>query len=424
MRDHPVLAAAALHGVRLGLDRMRRFMRALGSPHTRYPIVHVAGTNGKGSVCTMVATVLRQQGYTVGLYTSPHLQRVNERIRVNGREVSDPVLDGLLGRVGELSRTLGRDLIELDEAEEALTYFETITAAAFLHFAEAQVDVAVVEVGMGGRLDATNIGRPVVGAITSIGLDHTEVLGPDISCIAGEKAGILKPDLPVVVGGVPADALRVIRAMAQTHGSRLVVYGEDFHLLRDGNGFAWQGPCSKRGGLSVGMAGHHQVDNAAVALAILDLLPIELTCDEDSVRVGMASVRVPGRLEWLAPDVLVDAAHNVDGAVTLAAYLRARGEKVRPRRTLLLGASQEKDIRAIGALLAPHVDRILTTAGSHPRAMAPGTVASALEGMSIPVMPAGPIEQALPLARAGGGEVITAGSIFLVGAVRDLLGIR
>ncbi len=422
MRDHPVLAAAALHGVRLGLDRMRRFMRALGAPQDRYPIVHVAGTNGKGSVCHMVAEVLRQQGYRVGLYTSPHLQRVNERIKVDGCEIGDRSLDALLVRVGELGRTLGRDLIELDEAEEALTYFETITAAAFLHFATVEVDVAVIEVGMGGRLDATNIVQPVVGAITSVGLDHTEVLGPDIACIAGEKAGILKPDLPVAVGGIPPDALRVVRSMAQTRGSRLVVYGEDFDLMRDGSGFAWQGPCSKRRGLSVGMAGHHQVDNAAVALAVLDLLPLELACDEESVRVGMANARIPGRLEWLAPDILVDAAHNVDGAVTLAAYLRGRSE--RPRRTLLLGASREKDIRAIGALLAPHVDRILTTAGSHPRAMAPGEVASALEGLSIPVMPAGPIEQALPLARAGGGEVVAAGSIFLVGAVRDLLGIR
>ena len=424
MREHPVLSAAALHGVRLGLDRMRRFMRALGSPHQRYPIVHVGGTNGKGSVCHMVAEVLRHQGFRVGLYTSPHLQRVNERIKVDGRDIGDRALEALLDRVGELGRTLGRDLIELDPEQEALTYFETITAAAFLHFAEAEVDVAVVEVGMGGRLDATNIGNPVVAAITSVGLDHTEVLGPDIACIAGEKAGIIKPDLPVALGGVPLDALRVIRSMAQTRGARLVVYGEDFHLLRDGSGFAWQGPCSKRRGLSVGMAGHHQIDNAAVALAVLDLLPLELACDEDAVRAGMANVRVPGRLEWLAPDVLVDAAHNVDGAVTLAAYLRGRAERERPRRTLLLGASHEKDIRAIGALLAPHVDRVLTTAGSHPRAMAPGDVAAALEGLSIPVMPAGPIEQALPLARARGGEVVAAGSIFLVGAVRDLLGIR
>ncbi len=422
MRDHPVLSAAAHHGVRLGLDRMRRFMRSLGSPQDRYPMIHVGGTNGKGSVCNMVAEVLCRQGYRVGLYTSPHLQRVNERIKVNGREIGDRALDALLDRVAAQGRTVGRALVDLGEREEPLTYFETVTAAAFLHFAEAEVDVAVIEVGLGGRLDATNVGRSVVAAITSVGLDHTDVLGPDIACIAGEKAGILKPNLPVALGGVPREALCVIRSMAQTRGANLVVYGEDFHLMRDGSAFSWQGPGTKRRGLTVGLAGIHQVDNAAVALAILDLLPLELACDEQAIRAGMAGLRIPGRLEWVAPDILVDSAHNVDGAVTLGAYLR--GRSVRPRRTLLLGCSREKDIRAIGALLAPHVDRIFTTAGSHRRALAPGDVANALEGLSVPVMPAGAIEQALPLARAGGGEVVVAGSIFLVGAVRDLLGLR
>jgi len=422
MREHPVLAAAARHGVRLGLDRMRRFMRVLGSPQDAFPIVHVGGTNGKGSVCAMVAEVLTRQRYRVGLYTSPHLQRVNERIKVNGREVSDRSLDALLGSIAEQARAVGHALVDLGEDQEPLTYFETLTAAAFMHFAACEVDVAVFEVGMGGRLDATNVGCPVAAAITTVGLDHTEVLGPDVASIAGEKAGILKPDLPVVVGGMPLDALRVIRAMAQTRGARLLVYGEDFHLSRDGSSFSWQGPGTTRHGLTVGMAGIHQVDNAAVALAVIDLLPLTLTCDDQAIRTGIAQCRMPGRLEWVAPDVLVDSAHNLDGAVTLATYLRSRA--ARPRRTLLLGCSREKDIRAIGTLLAGHVDRVFTTAGSHPRALAPGVVAAALEGLSIPVMPAGLIEEALPMARSGGGEVIVAGSVFLVGAVRDLLGLR
>ncbi|MFH1464451.1 MAG: folylpolyglutamate synthase/dihydrofolate synthase family protein [Pseudomonadota bacterium] len=422
MREHPVLAAAAQRGVRLGLERMQRFMRAFGSPHQRYPIIHVAGTNGKGSVTHMIAEVLRQQGFRVGLYTSPHLQHVNERIKVGGRPISDRDLGELLDRVGEQGRGLGRDLLALEEDQEALTFFETCTAAAFLHFAEVGVDVAVVEVGMGGRLDATNICTPVVTAITSIGLDHTEVLGPDIASIAAEKAGILKPGVPVVAGGVPPDALRVIRAMAQTRGARLLVCGEDFHVSRDGDAVTWQGPGGRRQGFSVGMAGIHQVDNAAVAMAVIDLLPLALACDDAATRVGIAQARIDGRLEWLAPDVLIDAAHNQDGAITLATYLRRRGPQ--PRRTLVLGCSREKDIRAIGALLAPHFSRVLTSACAHPRAMAPGDVAAALEGLSVPVMPAGPIEQALPLARAGGGEVVVAGSIFLIGAVRDLLGVR
>jgi len=422
MRDHPVLAAAAQRGVRLGLDRMQRFMRGFGSPQDRYPVIHVAGTNGKGSVTHMIAEVLRQQGFLVGLYTSPHLQQVNERIKVNGRPIEDRALTDLLERVGEQGRGLGRDLLALDDDHEALTVFETLTAAAFLHFAEVAVDVAVVEVGMGGRLDATNICSPQVTAITTIGLDHTEVLGPDLASIAAEKAGILKPGVPAVVGGVAPEALRVIRAMAQTRDARLLVYGEDFHVSRDGDAVIWQGPGGRRQDFTVGMAGIHQVDNAAVAVAVIDLLPLSLACDGASIRAGIAQAKIEGRLEWLAPGILVDAAHNQDGAVTLAAYLRQRGPN--PRRTLVLGCSQEKDIRAIGALLAPHFGRVLTSACSHPRAMAPGAVAAALEGLSVPVMPAGPIEQALPLARAGGGEVVVAGSIFLVGAVRDLLGVR
>lgn len=422
MRDHPVLAAAAQRGVRLGLDRMQRFMRAFGAPQDRYPIVHVAGTNGKGSVTHMVAEILRQQGFRVGLYTSPHLQHVNERIKVDGRPIPDRDLDALLERVARLGRELGRDLVPVDAEHEALTFFETATAAAFLHFAEAGVDVGVVEVGLGGRLDATNICTPAVTAITSIGLDHTEILGPDIASIAAEKAGILKPGVPVAVGGVPPDALRVIRAMAKTRGARTLVYGEDFHVSRHGEEVVWQGLGGRREGLTIGMAGIHQVDNAAVAVAVVDLLPVALACDEDAVRVGLALAKIDGRLEWLAPDLLVDAAHNVDGAVTLAAYLRQRGGH--PRRTLVLGCSREKDIRAIGTLLAPYFSRVITTSCAHPRALAPGDVAAALEGLCVPVMPAGQIEQALPLARAGGGEVVVAGSVFLVGAVRDLLGVR
>ncbi len=384
-------------------------------------MVHVAGTNGKGSVCAMVAEILRRQGFRVGLYTSPHLQRVNERIKIDGREISDQELEGLLQLVAGESAGIGCSLVDLREHERALTYFELLTAVAFMHFAERNVDVAVVEVGMGGRLDATSVGKPLVGAITSIGLDHTDELGPDVASIAGEKAGILRPGLPVAVGGVPAEARRVIRAIAQARDARLFVYGEDFHLSRDGASFIWQGPGTVRSGLGVGLEGTHQVDNAAVSLAIVDLLPMDLTCEDEAIREGIAEVRVPGRLEWVAPDVLVDSAHNLDGAVTLAAYLR--GRPARGRRTLLLGCSREKDIRAMGAMLAPHVDRIFTTACAHPRALAPGRVAAALESLAVPVMPAGPIEQALPLARGPEQEVVVSGSVFLVGAVRELLGL-
>ncbi len=422
MLDHPVLAASERFGLRLGLDRMRRFLREFDAPQDRYPIVHVAGTNGKGSVCTMVAEILRRQGFRTGLYTSPHLQRVNERILVDGQEIGDEALASLLDRIAAAPRERAAVPGDAEPTDEPLTYFEILTAAAFLHFAEVAVDVAVMEVGMGGRLDATNVVRPVACAITTVGLDHTEVLGPDVASIAGEKAGVLKPDVPAVIGGVPADALRVIRTIAQERGAPLLVYNQDFHVTRDGTTFAWHGPGRVITGLETGMPGTHQVDNAAVAVALTECLPAHLQCGEAAVRQGLLHARIAARLEWVAPDVLVDSAHNADGAVTLAAYLRSR--QPRGPRTLVLGCSREKDVHAIAVLLAPQVDRVFTTACAHSRALSPGQVAIALEGLSVPVIPAGGIEEALAAARAEGGEVVVAGSIFLAGTVRDLLGVR
>lgn len=422
MLEHPVLTSVARHGIRLGLERLSRFLRVMGSPQANLPAVHVGGTNGKGSVTTMVAEILRQQGYKVGHYTSPHLQRVNERIRVNGSEVSDRTLSGLLDEIDSARREMSQDLPDMGEDGVPLTYFEVMTAAAFLHFARSKVDVAVLEVGMGGRLDATNLVNPLVSVIASVGLDHTEVLGPDLASIAGEKAGIIKPSRPVVVGAMAPDAARVIRAIASDLSAPLYMSGEHFHVVGDNRSFTWRGWGTVRQEMSVGLSGVHQVENASIALAAVDLLPVHLACDDLAVRAGLAQAMIPGRLEWLAPDILIDCAHNPDAALTLASYLRARPR--RATRTLLLGCSREKDIRAIGAILAPHVDRVFTTACSHPRALAPGEVAQVLEGMPIPVMPAGRIEEALALARAKGGEVVVAGSCFLAGAVRDLLGVR
>ncbi|MBN1336598.1 MAG: bifunctional folylpolyglutamate synthase/dihydrofolate synthase [Deltaproteobacteria bacterium] len=422
MIDHPVLAASERFGLRLGLDRIRRFLREFDTPQERYRVVHVGGTNGKGSVCAMVAEILRHQGFRTGLYTSPHLQRVNERIVVDGEEISDDALDALLRRIAALPRDPQDAPGEPEVAEDPLTYFEILTIAAFVHFAEVGVEVAVVEVGMGGRLDATNVVRPAVTAITTVGLDHTELLGPDVASIAGEKAGILKPDVPAVIGGVPAEALRVLRTIAQSRGAPLWVYGQDFHTTRDGAAFTWHGPGGVLSGLEVGMPGFHQVDNAAVAVAVTECLPLDLQCGLEAVREGLLHARMAARLEWVTPDVLVDSAHNADGAVTLAAYLRSRVPH-RPR-TLLLGCSREKDVHAIAVLLAPQVDRVLTTACAHSRALSPVQVATALEGLSVPVTPAGGVEEALATAQAGDGEIIVAGSVFLAGAVRDLLGAR
>jgi len=283
------------------------------------------------------------------------------------------------------------------------------------------VDAAVIEVGMGGRLDATNVVAPCVTAIVTVGLDHTEHLGPDHASIASEKAGILKAGVPAVIGPISHEALVVIRAVAAERGAPLKLYGDDFHATGSSDGFRYSG-ANGIDGLKLSLAGDHQVVNAAVALCIVEALPESLRVPEDAIRLGLANARNRGRLEWLAPDVLVDGAHNPDGAGVLAGYL-ARLPRDR-RRTLLLGGSGDKDVRGVGAVLAAQVDRVFATACAHPRARSPMDVAAQLEGLAITVSPAGTIEEALKSARTGGDLVIVAGSLFLFGAVRDALGAR
>lgn len=420
MTDHPLLAAAAVAGMRLGLSRMRAFLASIGSPHLAYPVIHVGGTNGKGSVSRIVGAMLEAEGYRVGITTSPHLQDVNERFRIGARPIPDAALDALLR--GLDPQRLAWAAAELPPTEaHPLTWFEFSIAAAFAYFAAEKVDVAVVEVGMGGRLDATNVVDPIVSAIVTIGLDHMEELGTDHASIAAEKAGILRPGVPAVIGPLGHEAMTVIRAVAAERGTPLHVIDEDFHTSGASEAFSYRSGGVERDGLALALAGDHQVTNAAVALRILDVLPDALRVSEGAIRRGLLAARNRGRLEWLAPDLLVDGAHNADGATVLATYL-ARLPRDR-RRILLLGAGTDKDVRSVGFTLAPQVDRIFTTCCDHPKARSPGAVAHELEGLPVPVSPAGPIGDALAFARGNGDLVIVAGSLYLVGAARSLSGV-
>jgi len=420
--EHPVLAALARFGIRMGLDRMQDFLSHLGSPHRAAPVIHVAGTNGKGSTVRILGSVLRQAGFRVGEYTSPHLQQINERIQICGVPISDAELEGLLLEIGAARQVWAADLDQDISAERVLTYFEMMTAVAFAAFARANLDVVIVEVGLGGRLDATNVVDPVLTVITSVDLDHIAQLGSDISSIAAEKAGIIKPGVPVVIGTMGPDAVRVVRAIAHERGALLVRAEEDFMVQggKDGT-FSWTHCGRVEHGLSIGLAGDHQILNAGVALTVLAMLGDRFPIPEWSdVVLGLASSSHPGRLERLADDLLVDCAHNVAGATTLAQYLREL-----PRegpRTLLLGTSEDKDPRSMLGPLAGQVDRVLTTHCAHPRATPAGDLAQKLVDVRVPVLPAGPVEEALPLARAGDDLVIVAGSVFLAGAVRELVG--
>lgn len=416
------MKALTASGVRLGLDRVVGFLKAVGSPHLCAPMVHVAGTNGKGSVCSMVDCMLQEAGYTTGMTLSPHLQQVNERIRINGTPIADAELQALLAEVEQKINTWAVSHLSLEPDALPLTYFEAMIAAAFLHFERKNVGVGVVEVGLGGRLDATSVVTPSVSAVVSIGLDHTDRLGPDLASVAFEKAGVFRGGVPAVAGDVPPAALRVLRDTAQSKGAPLFVLGEDFHIVGQDEVFSWEMGAVRIDDLQLRLRGRFQRSNAGVALAIVELLERGdvFSIPHGARRRGLARAQHAGRLEWLGPNLLIDGAHNIDAARVLADHL-SRLPRDR-QRTLLLGVSDGKDMRMIAAALAPQVDRILTTRCAHPRAADPEAVANALETLDLPVVAAGSIEEALPLATAHPGLVVVAGSLFLAGAVRDMVG--
>jgi dihydrofolate synthase/folylpolyglutamate synthase len=373
----------------LDLSRVRRVLARLGDPHRRYRSIHIAGTKGKGSVAALCASVLRAAGVRTGLYTSPHLHTFRERIQVD-RELIPP----------ERLTALVEECRSIFDAEPELTTFEAITALAFRYFAQCQVDIAVVEVGLGGRLDATNVIVPEVVAITSLSYDHTYLLGDTLADIAYEKAGIIKPGVPTVCAPQPAEALAVIERVCAERGSVLTLVGRDWITRRPTQGCAdapvrseedafaqaierqkfelrrVQGASSLEGVYTTPLLGRHQVDNAAVAIAVLDQLQGRgVSLQASDVSWGVANVRWPGRFEVLRRDpvLVVDCAHNGDSAAKLAAALV---EWFPGRRwTFIIGASTDKDILGILRALAPRAGRIIATESRHSRAMSSQRVA-------------------------------------------------
>ncbi|MCB9662593.1 MAG: bifunctional folylpolyglutamate synthase/dihydrofolate synthase [Alphaproteobacteria bacterium] len=418
MITHPVLSELALAGVKLGLDEIRDFLGWIGHPERAFPAVHVAGTNGKGSVCTTVATALTAAGLRTGLNTSPHLEHVNERVRVDGVPIDDDALDGLLRELDAARRAFGA---ATGRSQAPLTYFELTTALALVWFARQQVDVAVVEVGLGGRLDATGVVRPAVSAVTGIGLDHVVELGPDLASIAREKAGIFRPGVPAVVGRVAPEAAEVLAEVAARVGTPLWWVDREVTVSREPDGLVIATPRGRVGPVWPALAGAHQEANAAVSVGVLHQLAAQgWALPDEAVVHGLAHGRIAGRLEELAPGLVVDGAHNVQAAEALAAWLASRPRT--GRRLLLWGMGEDRDPREVVAPLLPHVDGVLTTRCAHPKARQADALALALQGLGPPVTAGGRVEEALPRARAEADEVIVAGSLYLVGAVRALLG--
>lgn len=419
MNQHPILSILAKEGIRLGISRLESFLEYLNPSVLALPCIHIAGTNGKGSVCRLIESILAQSGYKVGLFTSPHLQNINERVRVGQEDISDENLNRLLEytQAKAVEWALDNDM----PSEAPLTYFEMMTAVSLIAFQESGVDLAIMEVGLGGRLDATNIISPLVTAIVSIDYDHTDVLGDDLASIAAEKAGIIKRGIPIILGNIPLEGFRSIRLIADSKEAPIYSLQEDFSIKTNQEGvFSWQGFGRSYSELQIRMEGDHQRDNSAVALAIIENIQENVPVSEDDIRKGLLKARNPGRLEWVSENLLLDCAHNPAGAARLAQYLGdldRRGKTM----TLLLGASEDKDIRSIAVLLAPQVDRILTSHCSHPRAMSDKDIEKIVGG-NIPTYAIGPVEDMRHHVNFDKEIVVVAGSIFLAGAVREIYG--
>ncbi|MCE9666914.1 bifunctional folylpolyglutamate synthase/dihydrofolate synthase [Myxococcus stipitatus] len=401
-------------GIKLGLERVREALAALGNPERRAPVLHVAGTNGKGSTCAFAATALQAAGHRVGLYTSPHLVRVNERIRVDGEDISD--------------EDFGQAILDVLErypsaVSEPMTYFEFGTVVALWHFARVGVDVVVLETGLGGRLDATTAAPARVTAITPVSFDHMEYLGDTLAAIAGEKAGILEPGVPCVVSRQAPEALEAIAARARALGAPLWVEGRDFELTATADGrLAYRGPAWRLDDLSLSLRGPHQRQNAAVALACLEALDASgISVTARAARVGLATARWPGRLEEVGerPTVLLDGAHNPAGVDVLLASLAT----LYPGRSLhcVFGVVADKDRGPMMRALFPRCASVQLTPLDTPRSLAPAAYLEEARSLCPDVAAWPDLDAALAAARARAGEtgvVLCTGSLFLVGMVR------
>ncbi|MEX1038232.1 MAG: folylpolyglutamate synthase/dihydrofolate synthase family protein [Acidimicrobiia bacterium] len=410
-------------GVKPGLDRIRTLLEAMGSPHFGYPVIHVAGTNGKTSTSRMATALLLARGLSTGTYTSPHLERIEERLSVHGEYATPEEFALAMTDVAVFADVL------VEGGAEPNTYFELTTAAAFALFAEKAVDAAVVEVGLGGRLDATNVLNADVSVVTGIGVEHTEFLGHDVATIAGEKLGIVSPGTILITGNLPEAALEVANAKAKEMGIQHRVFGRDFSVAEAERGIrGWhttiEGAEETYDDIFLPVHGRHQLHNLAVAIAATEAL-VGSRLDPNSVREAMLALTLPGRMEAIAtgPLVLIDGAHNADGVKTLVDSLADEYPTV--KWEVVLGIMGDKNIEAIIEELAPIASGFVVTAPRSERATPPLDLAERVRAaVDVPVLVAEDSDYAVDMARAEAGaegHVLVAGSLYLVGEVRSHL---
>lgn len=414
-------------GKKFGLEPMRAVMARMGDPHTRRRVIHVAGTNGKTSTARMAGQALVTQGYRAGVFTSPHLQTVEERIAVNGRPVTaDQFADAVTEVAGFVAR-------EVADGGRPLTYFELTTAAAFAHFVRAGVDAMVLEVGLGGRLDATNVVSAEVAVLTGLGFDHTEYLGDTIPQIAEEKLGIVEPGARLVCGSIPAEAAPVVERRARSLGAETLWLGKDFGVraIRPRSEGGWMvsvdGLYGSYENLRLPLRGRYQVHNLAVAVVAAEAW-LEKGLDSERLRSGLSAVSAPGRMELVDFDstpLLLDGAHNPEACSVLAKSLREEfGEK---KWVGVLGVMSDKDLESMIAALEPCLESVVASQSNSPRATEPHELARRIRAVSdLGVVECPTPSEAVDLARrlAGShGRVLVTGSLYLVGEARTLLGL-
>jgi dihydrofolate synthase / folylpolyglutamate synthase len=400
-------------GIKFGLSSTVNLLKRLRLPYQQGRYIHIAGTNGKGSVAAMLSAILTQAGYRVGLFTSPHLVSFTERFRLADREISP---ERVLALINEVRQAVADT--------EPPTFFEFVTAMGLLYFFQEGADPIILETGMGGRLDATNIVHPLVSVITNIGLDHEEHLGHGLRAIAAEKAGIIKPTTPLVTGARQRRVLELFQERCRELAAPCYRGGVDFETRGGAGGkFSYRGLSLRLDGLTVSLKGRHQYRNAALALAVVELLNrADLKVPEAAIREGLTVTRWPGRLEQLAEDprVYLDGAHNPPAALTLAEYLKRTADH--GRLLLVMGMMADKDVDTVMARLLPLAQTVIFTRPKYFRAAATADLAAralpyGLEVRQVPDVP-GAIREAQSLAGPHDRIVIT-GSLYTVGEAKE-----
>ncbi len=413
----------------LSLDRVHQLLDRLGRPERAYPAIHIAGTKGKGSIAAMVESCLRAAGYHTGLYTSPHLHTFRERIRIDNQNVSREDFAQLV------------DTVEPHvTAVEGLTWFEIVTAAAFLHFAQSKIDIAVLEVGLGGRFDATNVVTPIVSVIASLSMDHMKLLGNTIEQIAFEKAGIIKPNVPVVCAPQVPAAVQVIENISRERNAPLTLVGRDAifePVAASLEGQEFRMNAQPRAGSSaaelalhrkqfkIPLLGSHQVINAAVAVTALHVADERgVSIDDDAICTGLSNAKWPGRLEILNPDPLlvVDSAHNGDSAQKLGQALQEVFH--RKEWTVIVGISADKDIPAILDALVPMASQMIVTRAHNVRAADVEALASLVAERGQQPIITSNVGEAIGLALQHPAPIIVTGSLFTAADAREVWAAR